>query len=157
MTKTDLSAALRDAISSVLETMFFSSLEFVDKYQIEDWRGFERICACRLNFKGPLCGYLTVLTPDRTLGVLTADFMGLEKAQVTVEHLQGALSELANMITGDVFSRHDPEGVYQLELPRLITAPGEIPGPEKPGMVRCHVRTLNGPVEVQLGITNSEL
>ncbi|MFZ5570772.1 MAG: chemotaxis protein CheX [Thermodesulfobacteriota bacterium] len=163
MTKKTLETALRDAISKVLETMFFSSLEFTEAPVATEWRAWRRsrMYACRLEFSGPRRGSLTVHIPDLALTALTAGFMGIETRDVTEDHLAGTIRELANMITGNLFAIHDPEAVYTLGIPAIIPAAEEPALKDRVESLTYFISTTEGPLAVimtnyELGITNQE-
>ncbi len=152
MMKMTLQAALKDAISKVLETMFFSSLEFTDAPLPEEWKAWRRnrVLACRLEFTGPLGGSVTVLVPDLALAALAAGFMGMETREVTEDQLTGTMMELTNMITGNLFSIYDPETVYKLDIPRIIPVQEDPLRQDRAGSTVCFLRTTEGPMKVTI-------
>ena len=81
MKKEALTAAMKNSISDVLETMFFLPLDFSDAADIDKQWGAsqENILAAQLNFGGPFGGCAVFGIPQRLALSMTADFLGSDE------------------------------------------------------------------------------
>ena len=126
-----LTRTMRASISEVLEKMFFLPLDFSEAGTPgELWGDPEAadLLAVRLPFEGPFSGSLVFLIP-RGLGFdMTADFMGVEKEEVPLEHVEQTAKEILNMIAGSTFSRLDDQAVFELGIPETVPAQGALSG-----------------------------
>ena len=122
MNREILTSAMKNSISNVLETMFFLPVDFENSVPLsESWDlDKDKIIATRLNFDGPLSGYCTLCVPEKLLVSITADFMGKEEKDISIEQARGTLMEINNMIVGNVFSLYDSEAVFDLGVPKLV-------------------------------------
>jgi CheY-specific phosphatase CheX len=123
MKNIDMTTAMKNSISEVLETMFFLSLDvFHDDADILDlWTmGKDQIVAAKLNFSGPLSGYAIFCIPKKSAVSITADFMGKDEEKISDDQINGTVKEIINMIIGNTFSRYDPNVVFDLGVPELV-------------------------------------
>ena len=120
--KKNLKTAMMASISNVLETMFFMPLEFDEQVDLEavGLLGEGKTKVCRLNFKGRFSGYFILFVPEGLLFTFTENFMGMEKDEITKDHINGTLKELLNMVAGDTFTNFDDTLDFQLGIPEQI-------------------------------------
>ena len=114
--------ALREAISNVLEIMFFQPVQIVD-YDctlLEWFSQNQSLLGATLNFDGPLSGSLYLLIPGRMTGEITANFLGLGEEEINEEQKRDSVKEALNMIGGRMFSFFDRKSVFKLGIPKLI-------------------------------------
>ena len=122
MEKESLTTAMKNSISSVLETMFFLPMDFPDAvHKKEFWTGkTDRIMAARLDFEGPFCGYCVFYMPKKFAVSMTADFIGKDAEGISDDQITGTVMEITNMIAGNTFSLYDEEAVFNLKIPELV-------------------------------------
>ncbi len=122
MKNKDMTMAMKNSISDVLETMFFLSLDFSNDLDIlELWdTGKDPIIAAKLSFSGPLSGYAVFCIPKKSALSITADFMGKDEQAISDDQINGTVKEIINMIMGNTFSLYDPEAVFDLGVPELL-------------------------------------
>ena len=123
MKNKDMTTAMKNSISEVLETMFFLSLDFFhNDADIRDlWTmGKDQIVAAKLSFSGPLSGYAIFCIPKISAVSITADFMGKDEEEISDDQSNGTVKEIINMIIGNTFSRYDPDVVFDLGVPELV-------------------------------------
>jgi CheY-specific phosphatase CheX len=122
MKNKDMTMAMKNSISDVLETMFFLSLDFsnnIDLLGLWD-TGKNPIIAAKLSFSGPLSGYAVFCIPKKSALSITADFMGKDEQEISDDQIDGTVKEIINMIIGNTFSLYDPEAVFDLGVPELV-------------------------------------
>ncbi len=121
--KQELTTAMMDSISNVLETMFFLPMDFISSESATKlWSERSRqIQTVKIGFSGPFSGFLALLIPVRLAENITADFMGLDQTEITKDHVNGTTKEIANMILGNIFSKYDDQAVFNLEVPEIIS------------------------------------
>ena len=114
---------MKDSISDVFETMFFLPLDFEEGAdpKKQKKRVKEEMLAVRLAFYGPLSGYFIFLIPKKLTLSLTAGFLGEGIPDVTLDKIHGTVTEMLNMVAGDLFSRLDSKAVFDLGIPRIIS------------------------------------
>jgi CheY-specific phosphatase CheX len=123
MKNKDMTTAMKNSISEVLETMFFLSLDFFhnDADIRELWTtGKDQILAAKLSFSGPLSGYAIFCIPKKSASSVTADFMGKDEEEISDDQINGTVKEIINMVIGNTFSRYDPDVVFDLGVPELV-------------------------------------
>lgn len=119
-----LTTAMTDSISNVLETMFFLPVDIdgvVRAETLQHWQDGS-IVAARLHFSGPLKGASMFCIPKKTAVYISADFLGTNEQDVTEDQAVATVKEIANMLTGDTFSRFDPQAVFNLAIPEQINS-----------------------------------
>jgi hypothetical protein len=112
---------LKEAISRVMETMFFMPVQFVDGPQpLGDWFSREaKVLESLIDFQGSRSGRGVLLVPARGLKEMAANFLGLREAEVGEEQMRDTLREAVNMITGQMLSLWDKGGGYALGIPQF--------------------------------------
>ncbi len=119
---TTLKTAMTDAISEVLETMFFLSQEFYDQ-TIEESGILDqgKIVSSRLFYEGGgMSGCFMLIVPEELLFDMAENFMGQDREEIAQEHLNGTLTEIINMFAGNCFSHYDDQTEFQLKIPEII-------------------------------------
>ena len=122
MDRDTMMTTLREAISNVLETMFFQPVQIVD-YDctlLEWFSQNQSLLGATLNFDGPLSGSLYLLIPGRMTDEITANFLGLSGERINEEQKRDSVKEALNMIGGRMFSFFDRKSVFKLGIPKLI-------------------------------------
>lgn len=122
MKNKDMTTAMKNSISDVLETMFFLSLDFsndIDLLELWD-TGKDPIIAAKLSFSGPLSGYAVFCIPKKSALSITADFMGKDEQEISDDQINGTVKEIINIIIGNTFSMYDPDVVFDLGVPELV-------------------------------------
>lgn len=117
---------LKQATSKVLETMFFEPVQFAgDADTLEDWLcGGQALMGVTLSFDGPSSGSYILLMPSRLAKGITANFLGLREAEVNMTQESDTVKEALNMIGGYMLSLFDAGGLYQLDIPEIISENG---------------------------------
>jgi CheY-specific phosphatase CheX len=115
MNTVDLTGALAESASEVLEIMYFTGVTGSEE-PAPSPEG-EWICA-RLDFQGGRSGSLGVRAPLPTARVLAESFLGAEPETVTELQCVEVLGEMTNMICGNVLSRLAKEELFALSHPQ---------------------------------------
>ncbi len=106
-------AVMKDAISEVLETMFYTMVDFDGRGEV----AYPYCCDSRIVFKNDV--EQTTLY-FRVIGdfarVITANFLGAGEDEVQQEELEDALKEVANMVAGNFIARF-PQCKWSLGIP----------------------------------------
>lgn len=113
---------LKEAISNVLETMFFQPVQFVDfSCSLQEWfSGRESLLGATLDFRGPSSGSLFFLAPLKVLREMTANFLGLSEEKIDKDQQADTVKEILNMMGGQMLSLIDKEGLFKIGIPELI-------------------------------------
>ncbi len=151
---------LAAAATEVLETMFFSIVEDVDRRTGAGATAAEEehTETVELSFHGPHGGRFQVVFSAYGARAIAANFIGaMDPDQVTPEEVEQVLCEFANMVCGATLSRLAPLEIFNLETPRLCgPAKLDSPGPTNlrssgvPAEARCAV-ALNRRLTTDLG------
>lgn len=122
MDRESMMKTMREAISDVLETMFFQPVQFADNNcTLQEWfAGRQSLLGATLNFSGPLAGSFYLLIPVRIAGEITANFLGLREEEINEEKKKDTIKEAINIIGGRMFSLFDKKGAFKLGIPELI-------------------------------------
>ncbi len=114
------------------------TFEFNDQTNLEagGMPGEGKTIACRIGFKGRFSGCFILLVPEKLLFDLTESFMGLDRGDITDEHIGGTIKEAVNMLAGSTLSGFDDTIEFQLTIPEIIdvdktTDLGKGPGEEE--------------------------
>lgn len=119
--KNSLMRAMKNSISEVLEKMFYLSIEIEDEqksYEIDENEGYY---TSKLSFKGPFSGTLYTRCPENLLKIMTVNFLGVDEKEVTNTHMLEVVKEMANITTGNIFSKYDESSEFQLGIPEIST------------------------------------
>jgi CheY-specific phosphatase CheX len=123
MDTTTLTTAMTTSISDVLETMFFLPIEPTDAANIQDLWPVDQtgMLAARLDYKGPISGHCELFMPEQLAIAITADFLGQDPESLSDDQSHGTVKEIINMIVGNTFSLLDPQAVFDLGIPNLVS------------------------------------
>jgi len=116
--------SLKQAISSVLETMFFLPVQIVEGNNLrEDWSQQDSgIWHVRVQFSGPVNGSFFLLVPAGLAREITANFLGLDEADVGSGQESDTVKEALNMIGGYALSQVEKADEYQISIPEIARA-----------------------------------
>lgn len=106
-------AAMRDAISEVIETMFFVPVDFEN----EDASTLVSEHQSSISLYGKGCRLdVAIEVSDSFAKLITANFLGLDEGAVTHDDIEDTMKELANMVVGNYQSRLGA-GIWELGIP----------------------------------------
>jgi CheY-specific phosphatase CheX len=122
MDKETLKTAMTASISEVLEKMFFIPLEMPEGVGLDHLQNKEAQdqVAIRLSFSGPFAGHFVFFVPVKLASSMSADFLGVDEAEVSETHRIDMVKEIGNMIAGNTFSHLDSQAVFDLGIPEPI-------------------------------------
>ncbi len=113
-----LRASAIDVTSHILETMFFVTLEpWAGCPEENSFSNSARWLEGRIGFRGPRSGELRVYVPLPLARAMATNFLGLEEGTPSDAQATDVVSELTNMICGNLLSRLDRKVVYDLSVP----------------------------------------
>ena len=117
---------MREAISNVMETMFFRLVQVPDANgTLQEWFARDRnLLGATLTFNGHSAGSIYLLMPAEMADEMTCDFLGLEIDKVSEEQRKDIVKEALNMIGGHTLSISDGTGAYQIGIPALLDESG---------------------------------
>lgn len=112
---------MKQAISNVLELMFFVSIQIVGNERTPDrpYEGQDCIGAT-LGFSGPVSGAYYLLVPIGLAREITANFLGLDDGEVGADQAQDTVKEALNMIGGHMLSLAENPDDFQIGIPEII-------------------------------------
>ncbi len=116
---------LKQAISNVLELMFFQSVQFNEQdCLLSEWMPQDQPhIGATLRFTGPVSGAYYFMVPVDMAKEITANFLGLDEDEIGDAQERDTVKEALNMIGGHMLSLMDkPEG-FQLGIPEIIPEP----------------------------------
>jgi CheY-specific phosphatase CheX len=111
----DLTEALRDSVADVLEKMFF-----IRDPEEDGLPPGSNLMTAQLAFAGQPSGSLRLQIPTPAARLISADFLGMEDAELSECEVGEVICELANMICGSVLSKVESSVTFRLESPRLV-------------------------------------
>ena len=122
MDRDTMMTTLREAISKVLETMFFQPVQIVDNdcTLLEWFSQNQSLLGATLDFNGPLSGSLYLIIPMKVVSEITANFLGLREEEIDERQKRDTVKETLNMIGGNTLSHSDRKSVFRLGIPKLI-------------------------------------
>lgn len=109
-------SAMKDAISEVLETMFFVFVDFDDGLTVRQLGECESRVSL-VNGEGALDIFL--MTSREFARMISANMLGVEEQEVTSEDLEDTMKEFANMVGGNYKARVDINNQWELGIPRF--------------------------------------
>jgi len=114
---------MKQAISNVLELMFFISIQFKEEGGLPDGRSprDQTSIMATLGFSGPVSGSYYLLIPVAMAKEITANFLGLGEEEVSTVQERDTVKEALNMIGGHMLSLTDQPDGYQLGIPEIIS------------------------------------
>ena len=113
---------LKQAISNVLELMFFVPVQIMDEETPSpaDPLNAQACIGATLAFNGPLSGSYYLLIPQEMAREITANFLGLDEDEVSMDQEQDTVKEALNMIGGHMLSLTEEPDNFQLGIPAII-------------------------------------
>jgi len=122
MRRKSLMKVMRAAISDVLETMFFMTVQFSEnRCTLKEWFSDRKsLFGATISFKGPLSGSLWLVAPVSALNEITANFLGRGKDEISNEEKRDTVKEALNMIGGHGFSLFGRKDTFTLGIPSSI-------------------------------------
>jgi len=113
---------MKQAISNVLELMFFLPVQFVEnECPVREWLPRSQVyTGATLGFTGPVSGSYYLLVPAVMAKEITANFLGLSEEEVNEAQESDTVKEALNMIGGHMLSLVDKPDGYQLGIPEII-------------------------------------
>jgi CheY-specific phosphatase CheX len=110
---------MRDAISNVLETMFFLSPEFSEGRNLRAFQQWPFFLESSITIASKVRALRLVFRVTKEFaGTITANFLGVEQEEVPLEEMEDTLKELANMVGGDCLVRL-PADNWELGIPKI--------------------------------------
>lgn len=115
-------ANMKQAISNVLELMFFMSIQIDEDGMVsEDWPAEgQAFIGARLDFCGPVSGAVNLLVPVALAREITANFLGLDEGEVTADQDRDTVKEALNMVGGHMLSLTETPAEYRLGIPAIV-------------------------------------
>jgi CheY-specific phosphatase CheX len=119
-----LADALRNAVTEVLEKMFFIRV-LEDPREAAEFSMRERPygepeIAVSVIFHGEPSGRLSLCLGRRIARAIAADFLGEEEPELGNRQVEEVIAELANMVCGAVLSSVESAATFRLDTPVLI-------------------------------------
>jgi len=111
-------------VSNVFETMFFLTLELQEKGWAEGMSSLTRSSTFfrgEIGFHGRQSGRLRFYLPSELAKAMATNFLGLEEGTATESQTQDMVSELCNVVCGNLLSQLDRKTVWDLSLPRTLS------------------------------------
>jgi hypothetical protein len=116
------SRMMRDAISNVLETMFFLVPAFEEGEKLQGFSQGPFLLESSITITGEEGRLRLHFRATRAFAsIITANFLGVGPEEVSPEEMEDTLKELANMVGGDCLSRL-PADNWALGIPKLEPA-----------------------------------
>jgi hypothetical protein len=109
-------SALDEAVKAVLERMFFIAAGD----PLSPGAAAEPSVQVRLTFEGEPSGSLHLRVALPAARSISADFLGIERAEVSEQQIGEVVCELANMICGSLLSRTDSSATFRLGAPAIV-------------------------------------
>ncbi|MBW2340078.1 MAG: chemotaxis protein CheX [Deltaproteobacteria bacterium] len=122
MKKETMMKTLKEAISNVLDTMFFQPVQLDESNSnFQEWFSIgQSLCGATVSFNGPLAGSLYLIVPLDLLSEITANFLGLKEEEIHEDQRRDTVREALNMIGGRMLSLADKAGAFKLGIPELM-------------------------------------
>jgi CheY-specific phosphatase CheX len=141
--------ALRDSVDEVLEKMFFA--ETLGEASGPDEAGDlpADTITVELTFQGEPSGSMCLRLTDDSAREIAADFLGLERAEISSDQISEVVRELANMICGSVLSRVESAATFHLGVPRIVACGQQCA--ESPWNTCYRVQLSHGRLTVNIG------
>lgn len=122
MKRDTMMKTMREAISNVLDTMFFQPVQFVDsKCTLQEWFSDKQsLVGATLNFINSSEGSFYLLLPVEIVKGVTANFLGLLEEEINEKQKKDTIKEALSMIGGHMLSLLDSKGDFRLGIPEFI-------------------------------------
>lgn len=114
---------LKDAISNVLERMFFQTLAMSEKrIPLQEWFSNHRpLAGAKIEFHGAHPGTAYLISSQEALKDLAENFLGVQSGAIQEEEKKDTLKEALNMIGGQMLALMDKGGTFRLGIPQSLT------------------------------------
>ena len=116
--QTSLESTVRQAVESVVETMFYCEVEY---------RGSGPVVApavgAMVEFSGPVDGAMQIFVQEKLAARFAADFMAMDASEVDATMSGHTVTELANIVCARIFNAWLPGSAFRYSLPCLLEAP----------------------------------
>lgn len=123
MDKPIMTASMKTSISDVLEQMFFLPIDIMDREEKRasaDWNP-QKAITVSIDFEGSPSGTFLLTVPHDLATSITADFLGTLPESLSTEQVVGTVKEMINMLAGNALSSYDPESVFNLRIPEVVS------------------------------------
>ena len=120
MDRNSLTAAMKTSIFNVLEKMFFLPLELNESRTSNYLAEINKVLCGKLMFKGCFSGQFLFYISECLANTITADFMGMDKKDISTSNVIETLKEIINMIAGNTFALYDDKAVFNLGIPAIF-------------------------------------
>ena len=144
MSTSERGGFLADAVTEVLETMFFTTLagDVSPEAPGAPW------IAASLSFRGAPPGRFGVRLPLTAARVIAANFLGRDEESLSGREVGEVTCELANILCGSLLSRLEKNTRFELSQPAFTL---EVPGGQAEDQpVRQRFELEEGPLELWL-------
>lgn len=124
---------MTDAISNVLETMFFLAPGLMEIHGAQAPKGRPFVLESTITIADDKaeCLKLIFRATRSFASMITANFLGVGEAAVTVDQMEDTVKEFTNMVGGDLLARM-PSGNCQLGIPQLKPMQADAVEPAEP-------------------------
>jgi len=109
---------ISSAIGQILETMYFSEMEFRGSGVLA-----ESVIGAAVVFHGTCAGEMRLAVTDRFALRITADFLGCDMAEITRPQIISTVRELANVACGAALNAWMPAATFRFTVPADLVAP----------------------------------
>ncbi|NLI82498.1 MAG: chemotaxis protein CheX [Deltaproteobacteria bacterium] len=135
---------MKDAISEVLETMFFMFVDFDGDCPGDHYSDCESFISLKNN-KGRVD--IAFKVREEFARMISANLLGLDELDVTQEDMEDTMKEFANMVGGNYKARFDVNNQWELGIPQFRNLTGTSGDPADAGLLFfCFGRSM-GKVE----------
>lgn len=117
MPERDWNEVCSEAVSSVLETMFFTSPMGLSESPVEG-----EAMEARVLFRGAPSGEFRLRIAQSGARLVASGFLGTEEEALSQPQTEQVVCELANMLCGFFVSRLESEQKFDLATPELLDA-----------------------------------
>jgi CheY-specific phosphatase CheX len=115
-----LTSEMREAISNVLETMFYFVPSFLEHQQGQSRQMDSLSLGAAITITGAHhCLKIELMSTHAFARIITANFLGIGEDEVNQEEAGDALNELLNMVSGDFLTRL-PGDNWVLGVPAIL-------------------------------------
>jgi CheY-specific phosphatase CheX len=114
-------SAMKDAISEVLETMFFVYVDFGGDLSSKQFGDCESLVSL---FNDAERVDISLRTSEEFARMISANLLGVEEGEVSQDDLEDTMKEFANMVGGNFKARIDSQNHWELGIPRFMTLTG---------------------------------
>lgn len=114
----DLRRVIFATFSEVFETMFFTFLEPLEEAPGKDEVASGRFIEATISYSGGKNGSFRFYFPWELGKNITVNFLGVDEEDVQDGQIKDTAAETANMATGSLLGKLDPQGKASLAIPQ---------------------------------------